>query len=151
MLATTPRTRRVRFDNLQQLVDSLGGIPASRVLVDPPIGRATVKDLLALQRKDGGWNLPSLADWKRLDGQPNDKNASSDGYATGLILYVLRQNGLPTKDDAIQRGVTWLKANQRASGRWFTRSVNADRAHYITNVGTAYAVMALHACGETDK
>jgi squalene-hopene/tetraprenyl-beta-curcumene cyclase len=42
--------------------------------------------------------------------------------------------------------VKWLKANQRESGRWFTRSVNADRAYYLANAGTAYAVLALKAC-----
>jgi squalene-hopene/tetraprenyl-beta-curcumene cyclase len=106
----------------------------------------TVKQLLTLQRKDGGWNLPSLGDWKRLNGEANDKDAPSDGYATGLVVYILRQAGLPRGDDAIRRGVKWLQTNQRASGRWFTRSVNADRAHYNTVAGTAYAVMALKAC-----
>ena len=106
----------------------------------------TVKQLRALQRKDGGWNLPSLGDWKRLNGEPNDKDAPSDGYATGLVVFVLRQAGVAKGDDTICRGVKWLESNQRASGRWFTRSVNADRAHYNTVAGTAYAVMALKAC-----
>jgi squalene-hopene/tetraprenyl-beta-curcumene cyclase len=39
----------------------------------------------------------------------------------------------------------------RVSGRWFTRSLNADRAHCITNAGTALAVMALKACEVADK
>jgi squalene-hopene/tetraprenyl-beta-curcumene cyclase len=111
----------------------------------------TVKELLALQRKDGGWNLPSLADWKRLDGTPNDKDGPGDGYATGLAIYVLRQTGMAVKEEPIRRGVDWLKSNQRASGRWFTRSLNADRAHYITNAGTAYALMAIKACEEERK
>lgn len=111
----------------------------------------TIKDLLALQRLDGGWSLPSLGDWKRRNGRPNDKQAASDGYATGLVLYVLRQSGKAVQDDAIRRGVQWLKSNQRASGRWFTRSVNQDAAHPITNAGTAFAVMALRACGVKDQ
>jgi squalene-hopene/tetraprenyl-beta-curcumene cyclase len=106
----------------------------------------TIKDLLSLQREDGGWNLPSLGDWKRLDGKPNDRNAPSDGYATGLVLYVLRQAEVPPAKEPIRRGVKWLETNQRESGRWYTRSINADRAHYLTNAGTAYAVMALKAC-----
>jgi len=111
----------------------------------------TIKQLLALQRGDGGWNLPSLGDWKRLNGQANDKDAASDGYATGLILYVLRETGMPVTAEPIRRGGAWLKTNQRASGRWFTRSVNADRAHYLSNAGTAYAVMALQACASGEK
>ena len=120
-------------------------------LMTPAERDQTVKDLRALQRADGGWSLPSLGGWKRLNGEANDKNAPSDGYATGLTIYVLRQAGLCMKNVSMQRGVAWLKTNQRASGRWFTRSVNADRAHYITNAGTAYAVMALHACEVNDK
>lgn len=111
----------------------------------------TIKELLALQREDGGWNLPSLGDWKRLNGKANDKNAPSDGYASGLVLYVLRQAGVPATKEPVRRGVQWLRTNQRESGRWFTRSVNADRAHYLTNAGTAYAVMALKACEAPEK
>jgi squalene-hopene/tetraprenyl-beta-curcumene cyclase len=108
----------------------------------------TIKDLLALQRDDGGWRLASLGDWQGHDGRAKDKNAPSDGYGTGLVVYVLRQAGLSAKDDAIQHGVRWLRTNQRVSGRWFTRSLNTDRAHYITNAGTAFAVLALTACAE---
>jgi squalene-hopene/tetraprenyl-beta-curcumene cyclase len=113
--------------------------------------KRTIKDLLALQRDDGGWNLPSLGAWKRRDGKPNDKKAPSDGYATGLILYVLRQAGVPAKEGPIRRGVAWLKSNQRASGRWFTRSLNGDWGHVISNAGTAYAVLALKACEGESK
>jgi squalene-hopene/tetraprenyl-beta-curcumene cyclase len=98
------------------------------------------------QRGDGGWSLPSLGDWKRRDGTPNDPDAPSDGYATGLVVYVLRQAGVPATDPAIARGVDWLKTHQRASGRWFTRSLNTDRFHYITGAGTGFAVLALRAC-----
>jgi squalene-hopene/tetraprenyl-beta-curcumene cyclase len=120
-------------------------------LMTPAEREQTIKDLLAVQRDDGGWNLPSLGAWKRSDGKPNDKQAPSDGYATGLVLYVLRQAGVPATKEPIQRGVDWLRTSQRASGRWFTRSVNADRAHYISNTGTAFAVMALKACDVVDK
>src|SRR5262249_11574558 len=82
-------------------------------LMTPAERAQTVKELLALQRGDGGWNLPALGDWKRLNGTANDKQAPSDGYATGLVLYVLRQAGVP-QDDAIRRGVKWLQTNQRA-------------------------------------
>lgn len=107
---------------------------------------ATIRDLNALQRPDGGWNLPSLgADWKRRDGSANDKAAPSDGFATGFVVYVLRQAGVPVADTALQRGRDWLQANQRESGRWFTRSLSNDKAHYITHAGTAFALMALQA------
>src|SRR5262249_20341252 len=64
-------------------------------LLTPAERETTIKDLLVLQRDDGGWNLPSLGDWKRLSGKPNDKMAPSDGYATGLVLYVLKPPAVP--------------------------------------------------------
>ena len=33
-------------------------------------------------------------------------------------------------------------------GRWFTRSLNRDNKHYLSHVGTAFAVMALAECGK---
>lgn len=108
-----------------------------------------VAELCAKQRPDGGWCLPALGTYNRRDKTPNDANAPSDGYATGLAVFVLRQAGVSHDDPAVRRGVAWLKANQRESGRWFTRSLSNDKAHYITNAGTAFAVMALAACGES--
>jgi squalene-hopene/tetraprenyl-beta-curcumene cyclase len=109
--------------------------------------KETMRRLLALQRPDGGWSLPSLGTWKRHSGEPNDReNAPSDGYATGLVVYVLHEAGLPKEHAGIRQGVAWLRAHQRESGRWFTRSLSNDRHHYITNAGTAYAVMALAEC-----
>jgi squalene-hopene/tetraprenyl-beta-curcumene cyclase len=120
-------------------------------LLTPAEREQSIKDLLALQHKDGGWCLPSLGDWKNRSGKVVDKQAPSDGYATGLVLYVLRQVGVPAKREEIRRGVHWLQTNQRASGRWFTRSVNGARGHSITNVGTAFAVMALTAWEGMDQ
>jgi squalene-hopene/tetraprenyl-beta-curcumene cyclase len=110
--------------------------------------QSVTRRLLALQRSDGGWSLPSLGRWKRHSGEPNDaRNAPSDGYATGLVVLVLRRAGLPREDKAIRRGAAWLRTHQRESGRWFTRSLSTDTHHYITNVGTAYAVLALRLAG----
>jgi squalene-hopene/tetraprenyl-beta-curcumene cyclase len=110
-----------------------------------------VKDLLALQRADGGWSLHSLVTWPRRDGSPNDPQAPSDGYGTGFVVFVLRQAGRPATDEAIKRGVQWLRTNQRESGRWFTRSLNTDRTHLISNAGTSFAVLALEACDALHK
>ena len=115
-------------------------------LMTPEAREATRRDLRSLQREDGGWSLPTLGDWKRRDGSPNPKDGPSDGYATGLVVYVLRQSGVPAQDPAIRRGVAWLEGNQRESGRWFTRSLSNDKAHYIANAGTGFAVMALATC-----
>ena len=109
---------------------------------------ATVAELLALQLPDGGWSSATLGDWQRGDGLPQDTK-TGDGYGTGFVIYVLRQSGVPADDARLQRGIAWLKSHQRASGRWFTRSLNRDNKHFLTHAGTAMAVMALTACGET--
>jgi squalene-hopene/tetraprenyl-beta-curcumene cyclase len=106
-----------------------------------------VSDLLKLQKPDGGWGLATLGDWKRADDTPQDTE-HSDGYGTGFVIYVLRQAGLPASDPRIQKGIVWLKSNQRESGRWFTRSLHKDSKHYITHAGTAFALMAIGECDE---
>lgn len=107
-----------------------------------------IAELRKLQQPDGGWNLPSLGPYtKRKDGSENKLDAPSDGYATGFTVYVLRQAGVPADDPAIKKAVVWLQQHQRDSGRWFTRSPKADKAHYITNAGSSFCVLALDACG----
>src|SRR5262249_42290301 len=108
--------------------------------------QATVEQLLAIQQRDGGWSLASLGTYKRHDKTDNPKDGPSDGYGTGFVVYVLRQAGVPAAHDKIKAGVAWLKANQRESGRWFTRSLSNDAHHFITHAGTAYAALALRVC-----
>ncbi|MCR4414784.1 MAG: squalene--hopene cyclase [Thermoguttaceae bacterium] len=107
-----------------------------------------VRDLFERQKADGGWGAATLGDWQRCDGTPQDLD-SSDGYGTGFAVYVLRRAGIPADDPRLRRGVEWLKTHQRASGRWFTRSLWKDQKHYLSHDGTAYAILALAACGET--
>jgi squalene-hopene/tetraprenyl-beta-curcumene cyclase len=85
-----------------------------------------------------------------------DENASvlgavTDGYGIGLIVYVVRQAGVAATAEPVRRGVEWLWTHQRASGRWFTPSLNREGRHIISNAGTAFAVMALRACGVSAK
>ncbi len=102
---------------------------------------------LALQRPDGGWAVASLGNWPREGGGPNDKNGPADGYGTGFVLYTLCKSGVPTATPAIQKGIAWLKAHQRESGRWFTASLwSSDSHNYVSTIGTAYAVMVLRQC-----
>ena len=105
------------------------------------------KDLLALQQADGGWGIATLGDWKRADGTEQIRNRS-DGYGTGFVVFALRKSGLAPDHPAIRRGVLWLKANQRESGRWFTRSTYNDKHHFITHAGTTFALLALTECNE---
>ncbi|TWU20470.1 hypothetical protein Pla52o_43480 [Novipirellula galeiformis] len=112
---------------------------------------ATLQELLALQLEDGGWSTSALlSDWKGL-ARPDDRplqTKTSDGYGTGLIIVIARELGLPANDARLQRGVEWMHANQRESGKWFTPSPVKDCGNLISNVGSAFAVLALQACGE---
>lgn len=106
-----------------------------------------VQSLLKLQNDDGGWNSASLGKWEREDGKPADTK-NSDGYGTGFSVFILRKAGLPESHPAIRKGIAWLKKNQRESGRWYTRSLSRDNKHYLTNAGTAMAIMAISSCND---
>jgi len=109
------------------------------------------------QRTDGGWSIRTFAEpeaWgnglraERLRTEPDFASPASDGHQTGLAIVVLREAGVPMTDPRIRRGIAWLKENQRESGRWWTRSLNTDKQHFINYSGTAYPLMALALCGE---
>jgi len=116
-------------------------------LMTPAEQQACIKDLIAAERPGGGWAFSRLYPWKRADGKEQDLE-SSDGYGTGFVIFVLRKAGVPATEPSIARGVAWLKTHQRASGRWFTRSLNKDNEHFISHAGSAFAIMALSACNE---
>lgn len=123
-------------------------------ILDHKQQQEALEELFAGQLADGGWAVAGLlAEWK--EHQRKDKlqqiTDKSDGYATGFVVFVARQAGVPASDPRIGRAIAWLKANQKESGRWFTPSPTKDSKHLITNAGTAYAVMALAACGEVPQ
>jgi squalene-hopene/tetraprenyl-beta-curcumene cyclase len=115
--------------------------------------QAAAEALLSLQHADGGWNLRSLLpDFDSWQSGKFAANLPSDGYGTGFVIFTARQAGVPTNDPRLARGIAWLKANQRASGRWFTPSLNTyTTLNLLSNSGTAFAVMALRECGEIPK
>ena len=104
------------------------------------------------QQADGGWSLRQFAtpeQWGggnragKLRAEPDFKSPASDGHMTGLACLVLQAAGVANDDRGIKQGIKWLKSNQRESGRWWTRSLNTDKWHFITYSGTAYPVMAI--------
>lgn len=107
------------------------------------------------QREDGGWSIRTFAApeargngnrAENLRSEAEFGNPASDGHQTGLAVLVLRDAGVPADEPRIKKAVEWLLTSQRASGRWWTRSLNRDRQHYITFSGTAYALLALAKC-----
>jgi hypothetical protein len=131
---------------------------------------ALITELQDRQRDDGGWALFSLGPWRwsktaapfRAPGTPDASLlAQSDGYATGLIVYTLRQAGLPAGHPAVSKGFQWLRANQhrvpvnhQAWPAWRAHSLNVDREHggkagepwrrlFMSDAATAFAALAL--------
>lgn len=100
----------------------------------------------ALQKPDGGWSTATLGNWQRSDKDEPQDLEHSDGYGTGFSLVILRKAGVPATDPRIQKGVAWLKANQRESGRWISRSLFKDNRHFLSHAGTAFSILALAEC-----
>jgi squalene-hopene/tetraprenyl-beta-curcumene cyclase len=110
--------------------------------------QAIVDALLAAQQDDGGWSTATMGSWKRNDGTPLDTR--TDGYATGLVTFVLESVGDARTQKPIARGLAWLTAHQDpATGVWFASSLNkqrdpaSDAGRFMSDAATAYAVLAL--------
>ena len=126
-------------------------------ILDTDQEQAIVSMILKYQQPDGGWALRNFAapeQWGRgnraekIRGETDFDTPSSDGHMTGLALIVLQQSGMNHDADSVRRGLSWLKENQRVSGRWWTRSLNTEKWHFITYSGTAYPLLALQLAGE---
>jgi len=120
-------------------------------LLPPAQQQAILKAALANQQPDGGISLGSLSpNWKRRDG--TDIETKPDGYATGLVAYVMQLAGTPRGDKQLQAALNWLTANQEKSdGRWLAYSMNKQRdlsteiGRFMADAATAYATLALTA------
>jgi squalene-hopene/tetraprenyl-beta-curcumene cyclase len=124
-------------------------------LIDAKRTQELTEMVLNHQQADGGWSIRSFArpeEWgkgnraQKLREELEFSHPPSDGHMTGLAIVALRKAGVPASDAHIERGVAWLLANQRASGRWYTRSLNRDGWQFITYSGTAYPLLALSLC-----
>jgi squalene-hopene/tetraprenyl-beta-curcumene cyclase len=139
MDAQTPLDRVVLLWASTKLNDLLSTAQRNRI----------INEALAKQREDGGFSMSSMiGEWKRHDDTALD--TSSDGYATGLIAFVLEQTRAPEARVSLQRALAWLSANQiEADGRWPAVSLNNNRAVmsdtglFMSDAATAYAVLAL--------
>ncbi len=132
-------------------------------LVPQPQRDAATAMLWRWQQTDGGWSTRRMSDlmkWhekmdpkvvEMIQGEPDAASPASDAYMTSFAIVLLRESGVPASDERIQKGITWLKLNQRVSGRWWMKSLFRDTYHYITYISTAQALRALALCGEMPK
>ena len=129
-------------------------------LVAPAERAAAVQLLSQKQLPDGGWSLRRMSDtrnWSHLmsdavinliDGQPDAASPNSDPYMTAFAIILMRQNDIPANDERLQRGIAWLKREQRISGRWWMQSLYRGNFQYITYIATCQALKALALCDE---
>ena len=134
---------------------------SSRVpdILSPADKAALLQAIQSAQRADGGWSLSSLDPrsnmetdrWRRLKAEIKEMVHSdpSDGYATGLVVLVLKSLGTDARNASISRGVEWLEHHQENDGSWWAPSLNgeldpkSDIGLFMRDASTAYAVMAL--------
>jgi hypothetical protein len=118
-------------------------------LLGAPEQAALIEEILRKQEPDGGWCLTKLGQgtWKRHDDSPFDLR--SDGYATGLTVLALEENGAKSSSE-VQRGLAWLLANQnKTDGLWPAWSVNVKRdpnsdiGKFMSDAATGFSVLAL--------
>ena len=110
---------------------------------------ALANELSTKQHVDGGWSLTELGQgtWKRHDDTPFDLR--SDGYATGIIVLALEENGLAEIPES-KKGLAWIRSNQdKTDGRWPAWSVNVKRdpnsgvGKFMSDAATGFSVLAL--------
>ena len=104
---------------------------------------AAIRDLLDLQRGDGGWGqLPAMP---------------TDAYATGMALYALSEAGIAAANQPYQSGLKYLLSTQAADGTWhvhsralpvqpyFESGYPYERDQWISAAAAAYATLAISA------
>lgn len=109
---------------------------------------ALIGEILKAQNASGGWNLANLgAAWQQKMIYP--KGRKSDGYATGLSLYVLRRAGLKKDHPKLKAARAWLLASQDQDGAWPAVYLNQRRnpqgkiGKFMRDASTAFAILAL--------
>ncbi|MBI1898767.1 MAG: hypothetical protein HYS04_19865 [Acidobacteria bacterium] len=108
---------------------------------DKDATRQAMRDLLAVQRADGGWS--------------DIASMESTAYATGKALVALQTAGLPVSHAAYERAVRFLLTTQQEDGSWYVKTramafqpyFDAGFPHgfdqWISAAGTSWATMAL--------
>jgi squalene-hopene/tetraprenyl-beta-curcumene cyclase len=116
-----------------------------------------ILEVFDAQTVDGGWNLADLGPnglgplkWKAQGEYP--PGVKGDGYATGLVVYVLVRAGVATTDAKVQAGRQWLFTNQdREAGTWPAIYLNKNRdasspeGKFMRDAATGFAALALTA------
>jgi squalene-hopene/tetraprenyl-beta-curcumene cyclase len=113
--------------------------------------KSTIDEALKRQLADGGFSLSVLSRIpQRWANTPSEMK--SDGYATGLVAFVLQEaetDVVPIQTQ-LDLALAWLSRNQdETEGRWFAYSLNkwrnpdSDVGRFMSDAATAQAILAL--------
>jgi squalene-hopene/tetraprenyl-beta-curcumene cyclase len=119
--------------------------------------KSIIEEAFSKQQADGGFSLSAfIGSWKRRDNTPLE--TKSDGYATGVVAFALKQAGVPPNQPNLKRALIWLRENQDTKeGRWLAyspnkqRDLSSDIGRFMSDAATAYAVLALKATDEPNN
>jgi squalene-hopene/tetraprenyl-beta-curcumene cyclase len=138
------------IDDTAMVMLALAGARASDASAQQACHARSLKWLLAMQSKTGGWGaFDADNDWEFLNGVPfADHNAMLDPACadiTGRVLEALAAHGLTREHPAVRRAIDWLVRHQEQDGSWYGRWGVA----YI--YGTCFALRGMAAAGESDR
>lgn len=105
-----------------------------RIMLNKRLGKtdevqALVKELLTLQKDDGGWS--------------QTKKLRSDALGTGQALVALTTAGVTAKEPAVAKAWSYLVKNQKPDGSWFVQSRAYEPPEFSSYMGTAWATLGL--------
>ncbi len=129
-------------------------------LIDPPSADVTAHavEVLAACGRAGApveRGVAWLLDAQEDDGSWFGRWGANHVYGTGAVVPALVAAGLPPKHPALVRAVTWLRRCQNPDGGWGEDLRSYDDPAWrgrgpSTASQTAWALLALLACGERD-
>ncbi len=124
--------------NLNVWDTALSIIALTEVGTSPDAINAAAQWLMENQNDNGGW---------AFSGMP-DSSLPSDADDTALSTLALIRAKRDGTEDAIQRGVEWLKRNQGSDGSWSTYQPGQGDVGCVSI--TAHAIEALLAYGDNE-
>ena len=122
-------------------------------VLDASTRQAIVREVLAKQQPDGGWDMESLGPWKKHpEAQP--EAPGSTGYATAFVTLALLDCGTRPDEPGMAKALAWLRTHQNPEGGyWTAQSMNhtfkpgSIEAGFMNDAATGLAVRALLQAG----
>jgi squalene-hopene/tetraprenyl-beta-curcumene cyclase len=146
-------------ENTRSLVRELPFLDFGEVIDEPSADvTAHAVEMLAALGRAGEPQAREAVRWLRAEQEPGGSWFGRWGvnhvYGTGAVVPALVAAGVEPGDPCIRRAVRWLEDHQKEDGGWGEDPRSYDSPEWIgrgesTASQTAWALLALHAAGET--